>query len=174
MNYTRWLAERMSVVVSAFGRVHMPYERTVCLWAWNLRLAFALAPALLMAWWWQSEWPAFGAVPRPALLSWAAYTVWGAGWLGGFAWADMGPGELFVKALIHRPSCFWRRPGETVTGPTWWCCGGAAYVPNILNTTLEGYEGPKDPTWVARWQDLKYAVLRPWDGDPGAGEFGHE
>ena len=172
MSYTAWLRERFSVALMGFGRGYMPYERTVCLWGYDGKLLCELLAAGGMAWWWTTvAWPALvPVVPARLLALWACYTVWKAGWLGGFAWADLGLGEGYFKSLIHRPTC------DTPWGLTWFCCGGTSYVPNIFNTTLEAFEGPKEkfPILIRTWQDGKYKRLRAWDGDPGNGEFGHD
>lgn len=144
----RYALENLEAI---FRNQYMPYERKVCLWSWNLRLVFVLVPAFAMAGWWWFWWPL--VLFMWLLWPWAAYTVWGAGWIGGFVWADLGPGQWFA----HR-------------------CLGYGYNPNVINTTLEGFEGPKEayPDMIAHWQRDKFARLRLWDGDPGSGRFGDE
>lgn len=181
-----WLRERFLDIFSrARGHRFMPYERSVCLWAWNLRLVFVLVPAFGMAWWWSAWWEIPTDRWELSTRLWAVYTVWGAGWLGGFVWADCGPGEWFVKSFLHKPRCPWALRGSRTISvwpwnasplTTWFCCGGTSYQPNIVNTTLEGWEGPKErhPALVVVWQRHKYARLRAFDGDPASGRFGDE
>ena len=135
----RYALENLTAI---FRNQYMPYERTVCLWSWSLRVVFVLIPALAV--WHVAAW-----LPWP--VQW--YLTWGAGWIGGFVWADLGPGQWFARR-----------------------CLGYGYNPNVINTTLEGFEGPKEtyPEMVAHWQRDKFTRLRLWDGDPGSGRFGDD
>ena len=138
-----------------------PYERRVCLWAFHLQLVFILVPAL--TWWmwtawlpiWCSSVLAGDSVTewgwsRPAAVvgwAWRLYGAWGAGWLGGFIWADFGPEERYRELLV-----------------------GCSVNSNLFATnTLEDYVGAKrgryaDDDWVmATFHREKWTVHLPWE-----------
>lgn len=119
-----------------------PYERTVCVYAFVIRLAFILVPAL--TWWSATAWlPAdFGLVG----WAWRIHCAWGAGWLGGFVWADVLE-ERYREIFV-----------------------GCPHNSNLFPIcTLEGYVGqkrggyPDDDRNEKIFHRSKWAVHLPWE-----------
>ncbi len=140
IGYLRFLAGRLRACLDPAAH---PYERTVCLWAFHVRLVFILVPAI--AWWSATAWlpERFGVLGA----AWRLYCAWGAGWLGAFAWADLGLEERFRELLV-----------------------GCAVNPNLFPTcTLEAYGGfkrggyPDDERNERLFHRTKWAAHLPWE-----------
>ena len=144
----KWLIRRFQDVFSGgYGQGdYYPYERRVCVWAFVCRLVFILVPAI-------GVWEYLGTFELYG--SWQfvrAVLTLAAGWIGAFVWADLGPEELFRKWLV-----------------------GYSYNTNVWPLgTLEGFCGAIHEPYSHKWEELKMKPLRPWDGDPGSGQFGDE
>ena len=114
MTYLLFLIERLRECVDT--KAH-PYERKVCLWAFNIRLTFIVTAVLL--WWTSTAW-------LPEAFSyygwaWRLYCAWGVGWIGAFIWADFGLEEWYREIFV-----------------------GSSNNPNLFPTqTLEAYGGFK-------------------------------
>lgn len=96
VNYLAFLLRRLRACLDTTA---FPYERLVCLWAFHLQLVFILVPAI--AWWAGTAWlpEQYGVLG----WGWRLYCAWGAGWLGGFVWADLGPEERYRELAVGTP-----------------------------------------------------------------------